>query len=148
MYDRSPYIPSGPREECLEGWPAITRAIRARAGQNSVTVIECYPGVFLDEVCHEISSAFPKAKLIRTADLFRPAAEIDQMLERWLGDDPVFGMMNSVEIEDFFHPSLLATARARCGIPNQPTIVIGTGASLVCPGPDLLVYADMARWEI
>ena len=148
MYDRSPYIPSGPREECLEGWPAITRAIRARAGQNSVTVIECYPGVFLDEVCHEISSAFPKAKLIRTADLFRPAAEIDQMLERWLGDDPVFGMMNQVEIEDFFHPSLLATARARCGIPNQPTIVIGTGASLVCPGPDLLVYADMARWEI
>ena len=27
-------------------------------------------------------------------------------------------------------------------------IVYGPGASLLCPEPDLLIYADMARWEI
>lgn len=148
MYDRFPYIPSGTREECLAGWPAITQAIRSHAGQRSAIVIECYPGVFLDELQHEISTGLPKAKLICTADLFRPSAEIDKMLERWLGDDPVFGMMNSIEIEDFFDPEQLITARARCAATTEPLIVIGAGASLVCPRPDLLIYADMARWEI
>ncbi|MGH9587785.1 MAG: class I mannose-6-phosphate isomerase [Acidobacteriaceae bacterium] len=148
MYDRFPYIPSGSREECHVGWAAIAQAIRSRVRQKSVVVIECYPGVFLDELQHEISSAFSKAKLICTADLFRPAPEVDKMLQRWLGDDPVFGMMNPVEIEDFFDADRLIAARARCATTTQPLIVIGTGASLVCPKSDLLIYADMARWEI
>lgn len=148
MYDRFPYIPSGSRQECLAGWSAITQAIRSRAVPKSVIVIECYPGVFLDELQNEIASSLPKAKLICTADLFRPFGAIDRMLERWLGDDPVFGMMNSVEIEDFFDPDSLVAARARCAATTEPLFIIGTGASLVCPKPDLLVYADMARWEI
>ncbi|MGB7189205.1 MAG: mannose-6-phosphate isomerase, partial [Acidobacteriaceae bacterium] len=149
QYDRFPQIPSGSREECLEGWPAITREIRARAANRSAIVIECYPGVFLDELAQALASAFPNVEILRTPDLFRPPAEIDPMLQPWLTDDPVFGIMNSIEIEDFFDPARLAEARARCtNTRQQPLIILGPGASLVCPQSGLLVYADLARWEI
>ncbi|MGD0731322.1 MAG: class I mannose-6-phosphate isomerase [Terracidiphilus sp.] len=66
-----------------------------------------------------------------------------------LGDDPVFGRMNSIEIADFFDPLKLADARQSCAAGrDEVVIVIGTGASLICPKPSFLVYADLARWEI
>lgn len=148
QYDRFPQIPSGSREECVEGWPAITREIRARAAARSAIIIECYPGVFLDELAQALASAFPNVEILRTPDLFRPPAAIDSMLQPWLTDDPVFGIMNSIEIEDFFDPARLAEARARCASASQLILILGPGASLVCPQPALLVYADLARWEI
>lgn len=153
QYDKFPFIPSGSREECITGWPAIVGEIRARAAQGSTIVIDCYPGVFLDEIANALAAAFPNAEILRTPGLFRPPAEIDQTLQPWLGDDPVFGMMNSVEIEDFFDPTRLAQARAqiqtrRAESSRQALIILGPGASIVCPSPALLVYADLARWEI
>ena len=58
MYDRFPFIPSGSREECLEGWPAIAGAIGSRRGARSV-VVECYPGVFVDELERAVRVALP-----------------------------------------------------------------------------------------
>ncbi|HKN20119.1 MAG TPA: class I mannose-6-phosphate isomerase [Terracidiphilus sp.] len=71
------------------------------------------------------------------------------MVSPVLGDDPVFGQMNSIEIADFFDPQKLAEAkRSSAAAPGEWVIVIGTGASLICPIPTLLAYADLARWEI
>jgi len=148
LYDRFPYVPSGSREECHAGWPTIIEAIQSRAGAGSVIVIECYPGVFLEELHRELVAGLRNAKILITTSLIRTVAEIDAMLEPLLGDDPVFGMMNSVEIEDFLDPARLAEAREGCQSNARTTIVLGPGASLVCPRPALLIYADMARWEI
>jgi mannose-6-phosphate isomerase class I len=148
LYDRFPYVPSGSREECHSGWPAIVQVIQSLAGANSVIVVECYPGTFLEELRRELAAGLPNANILLTTSLFRPVPEIDRMLETSLGDDPVFGMMNTIEIEDFFDPARLAEARARCQINGHTTVVLGPGASLICPQPTLLVYADMARWEI
>ncbi len=148
MYDRFPTIPSGVREECLVGWPEIAAAIQSRVGVRSVIAVECYPGTSLQEIHFELASALGRATFFCTPDLFQSAAAIDRMLLPLLGDDPVFGMMNSISIEDFFEASKLKEARARCADPQEPIVVIGPGASLVCPQPSLLVYADLARWEI
>jgi mannose-6-phosphate isomerase class I len=79
----------------------------------------------------------------------KSAAEIDRMLERYLGDDPVFGRMNDVAVADFLDPAALARTKESLQKPAPGiTLVIGTGASLVAPNPSLTVYADMARWEI
>ncbi len=148
MYDRFPFVPSGSREECLDGWAAIGHAIGERLGSSSVVAIECYPGVSLDEVCRKLGSELPRATFMLTPDCFRPASEIDSMLEPFLGDDPVFGLMNQIEIEQFFDPICLKAARQRFRESRDPIIVLGPGASLVCSEPAMLVYADMARWEI
>jgi len=148
LYDRFPFIPAGSHEECLAGWSRIGQAIRSRARSGAMIVVECYPGVFLEEMRRELSAAVPDAEFVYTPNLFRPAAEIDRMLEPDLGDDPVFGKMNSIEIDEFFDPERLAAARARDSRTSVATVVLGPGASLVCARPDFLVYADMARWEI
>ena len=148
MYDRFPYVPSGSREECHSGWPAIIQVIQSLAGTGSVIVVECYPGVLLEELHRELAAGLRDANILLTTNLFRPVAEIDRMLEPWLGEDPVFGMMNTVEIEDFFDPARLSEARRNCQHVAWPMVVLGPGASLICPQPALLVYADMARWEI
>jgi mannose-6-phosphate isomerase class I len=102
----------------------------------------------LEELRCELGAGLPNADILLTTELFRPVAEVDGMLDPCLGDDPVFGMMNTIEIEDFFDPARLAEARARCQINARTTVVLGPGASLICPQPALFVYADMARWEI
>src|ERR1700734_2711888 len=131
LYDKFPYIPSGSREECVLGWHEIIEAIRSRASSATVVVLECYPGVFLDEFRRELSAGMPQAALLCTTELFRPSGEIDKMLEPWLGDDPVFGMMNSVEVENFFDAEKLSAARAHCEQTREFTVVLGPGASLV-----------------
>jgi mannose-6-phosphate isomerase class I len=76
-------------------------------------------------------------------------SEIEPLVSSVLGDDPVFGRMNSLEIEDFFDSGKLTSAREKVRNWKQGLLVIvGTGASLLSEEPDLLVYADLARWEI
>ena len=148
MYDRFPYVAAGRRDECLANWTEIGHAIAARAGDCGLVVVECYPGAFEAEIERGLGEAIPGARFVRTAPLLREPAEIDTMLTLFLGDDPVFGMMNAVEIADFLHPAKLAEARREISSRNGIAIVLGTGASVVCPEADVLVYADMARWEL
>src|SRR5207249_3607082 len=62
-------------------------------------------------------------------------------------DDPVFGHLTQLQLEDFFEQEKLARLRAdaiqaRAGL----TLVYGVGASLIHPG-GVMLYADLARWE-
>jgi hypothetical protein len=111
--------------------------------------VECYPGAFERTIRQILGEGLLPAYQILTADLLKPAVEIDRMLLSVLGEDPVFGHMSAVALEDFFDPDKLAEARETVRNWKQgPLLIVGTGAALVSPEPDLLVYADMARWEI
>ncbi|MBS1806085.1 MAG: class I mannose-6-phosphate isomerase [Acidobacteria bacterium] len=146
LYDRHPYIPTGTASECITGWQKIVENLSR--GTSGVIVIECYPGVLLGEVTSAIQRQTPDATLMFTQHLFRSPTDIDGMVNPLLGDDPVFGLMNSIEIENFFESSRLKQAQEHCNKCDEPLIILGVGASLICPTPDLLVYADMARWEL
>jgi mannose-6-phosphate isomerase class I len=88
-------------------------------------------------------------EIIYTPDLLKPARSIDNMLADVLGDDPVFGRMNDIALGAFFDEAKLSQACDKVAKwQNGLLLVIGTGAALVAPKPDVLVYADMARWEI
>jgi mannose-6-phosphate isomerase class I len=147
LYDRFPFIPAGRAEECRTGWATIGRELAERCGGGRLA-LECYPGVHIQEVAEGIRPAFPNATFLFTHDLLRPAAEIVRMLDPVLGDDPVFGRMNSIEIADFFQPEKLRWAQSQWQSVGRTLVVIGVGASLVAPDPAVLVYADLARWEI
>jgi mannose-6-phosphate isomerase class I len=150
-YDKSPSIPvSSSASECWVGWPEIIERLRptTTAGPKIICV-ECYPGAFQRAIRKELEEGLRSSKTIYTPDLFKPADCIDSMLAGVLGDDPVFGRMNEIALQAFFDESKLAQARDQAASwLTGLLLVVGVGAALVCPRPNVLVYADMARWEI
>ena len=149
-YDKFPFVPvSSSSSTCHMGWSAIAGALQASIHTSRpVVCIECYPGAFTEQIDALVYLLRP-ASVIRTETLLKSAGCIDQMVEQFLGDDPVFGRMNGIQIEDYFDPVKSAAARADLQRAKTGfTLVIGTGAALVAPEADVLVFADMARWEI
>jgi len=56
--------------------------------------------------------------------------------------------MNNYQLEEFLDPAKLEAAREKVRAATGLVLVIGTGATLAAQDWDLLVYCDMARWEI
>jgi mannose-6-phosphate isomerase class I len=151
MYDKHPYIfVSDDEGQCLLGWKAIGNAMReALDGQNQIVCIECYPGVLEEEVRAALTKQLNPSRVISTKDLFLAAEELNNRVAPLLTEDPIFGVMNNLEIEDFFDPEKLSQVRAELSDANEKLILIfGTGAVELAPHYDLLIYADLARWEI
>lgn len=144
MYDRYPTIYGGMAIECAIGWNNIGNILAARPGSICV---ECYPGVFLAEVEEAFRAALPEARILRSADVFLDEETLQGKYVSLLTDDPVFGVMNGAELRDFLDDERLAKAQAEARS-GGTVVIIGTGASLICPNADTLVYADMARWEL
>lgn len=144
MYDRFPTIASGERDECYAGWEEIAAALGELRGTGCV---ECYPGAFLDEIERGLCSAMPGLRIIRSDDAFLDPKALEDKYAGLLTDDPVFGLMNTTELRDFFDEEKLAAAQ-RDAASEGPVLVLGTGASIICPNADVLIYADMARWEL
>ena len=136
--------------ESWEGWPKILERLEAFAAAEQCTIsFECYPGVFEKALISTLVEGLRPSGLIVTSNLLKNPSEIELLVSSVLGDDPVFGRMNGLEVEDFFDDAKLAGAREQVKNWRQGLLVIvGTGASLLSAGPHLLVYADMARWEI
>jgi mannose-6-phosphate isomerase class I len=155
-YDKFPCVPvAAEADACQAGWAAITDRLRAAlptplvAGQPLVLAVECYPGIDLAQVQRELVAALQPALVLVADHLYYPAAEIDRLVAGPLTDDPVFGRLNGLTVADFLDPQRLHHAQAAlAAAAGQLVLVLGTGATLVCPVPTVLVYADLARWEI
>jgi hypothetical protein len=150
-YDKHPLIRvDADGQVCADGWDEVVTRLRGRLRPGRFLLcVECYPGSPADEVTTRLRSALTPSLCIRTEELFRPEDEIRQLLDPHLGSDPVFGRMNTVEIEDFFEPRLISARRDEVkSFADGLILLVGPGASLLSDGADLLVYAEMARWNI
>src|SRR5579863_5917590 len=150
-YEKFPtFTVSRCRSESWEGWPNILERLKALVASEPCTIsFECYPGVFEKALIGTLAEGLRPSGLIVTSELLKSPSEIEPLVSSVLGDDPVFGRMNSLEIEDFFDTGKLAKARHQVKNWKEGLLVIvGTGASLISEEPNLLVYADLARWEI
>lgn len=145
-YDKRPSVAIA--GEAVAGWPAVIDQLRHGIEEKGARVVtaEYYPDVLTPEVDQALISGLEPDRVVRACDLLKDLAEIDAMVEPWLGEDPVFGRLAPLLIDDFLDPGRLADARRVVADEPGLTLVLGTGASLVHPG-DLLVYADIARWE-
>jgi mannose-6-phosphate isomerase class I len=165
MYDRFPCVElaHAAPETCVVGWTAIGERLRSHAsharpkarvaGRDSdsatIVCVECYPGVFVDDVTRALTSVLAPALVVRAEDCYLPPTEVDRRLARCLTEDPVFGKMNDLTIDDFLAPEALAAARASiAAVTSGMVLVLGTGAVLIAPKADVLVLSDLARWEI
>ena len=151
-YDKFPAILAPESEETAwRGWDEIVACWRADCERDArpVVAVECYPGVFHDEIADAVKARWPGAQLIDMHQALLPEERISELVAPFTGDDdPIFGYMSNLTLDRFFQPDALEAVRARAGAATTPLILLGPGAFLAAPRAALFVFADMPRWEI
>ena len=153
-YDKTPAVhilSDGTEKGTYEGKNEIKEIISKRIKQSqrkkNVIAVDCYPGVDTDGV-YELLSSFDFQKVIKSEDCAKDIKEINGMIERNLTDDRVFGVMSCHKLIEFFETEKIRNVITEIGeIKDGNILVYGVGASLLYE-PDILVYCDLARWEI
>jgi len=151
-YDKWPVIKlKRVQHECLAGWEAIGKHLLEQLNKiptnKKVISFECYQGVIDKEIIPVLQHKL-KGTWLFSKDYMLSENEIDSLVYPDVTDDEVFGYMTRLTIKDFFDASKLKDAKRLIEENERTVIVYGCGASLLYPEPDLLIYADMARWEI
>lgn len=142
--------PCGSTPSCLSEWGEI---LHKAAGslittrKKKILTIECYTGVFEDEILSAIQEHLPSATVYKSSEAYHTEEKIDELVAPYNGgDDPIFGYMTGLQIEEYFDPEKLISLRNKLADETGLVVVIGTGATIINSG-DTLVYADMPRWE-
>lgn len=150
-YDKLPTISiDSPEESTWEGWHAIAQRISgAISGGATRFAIECYPGVFEDEIVQSLEPVLRHAFLARTSSIWKDPEDIEHLVARDLSDDPVFGRMNGLTIADFADGARREARLVELWNHDRKVVfTIGTGTALLMPEPQVLIYADLPRWKI
>ena len=150
-YDKHPCISvPGFEGNGTRGWTAIgDRLLRRVAGRDRVVIaVECYPGVKHEEILPALRDGLRADHVHEILEeAFLPQEEVDRLVAPYLGgDDPIFGYMTRLELAEFLDPARVAALRQAVARATGVILVYGPGALLCCE-PDLVVYADMPRWE-
>jgi mannose-6-phosphate isomerase class I len=152
-YEKFPAIAvPGDAHACVVGWDAIAGrlggAVAARRTRTTVLVVECYPGVHEGELLRELARRLQPALALRAADAMLPPARVDALAAPFLGgDDPVFGFLSGLTLPQFFAPEKSQELRQTIeAVREGLVLLVGCGARVIASG-DILVYADLARWE-
>ena len=151
-YDKFPVveIPDG-GEQAWRGWPEICCEVFSAidAASTPVLAIECYPGVFQEEIGEALRAVCPDIQLIDMRDALLSEKEIAQLIAPFSGgDDPIFGFTSNLTLRSFFEPHRLKEIYEQASSASSPLVLLGPGAFLSAPHSALYVYADLPRWEI
>lgn len=149
-YDRHPFVPAtGGDAACFVGWDAIADRLYRQTAQRARTilVVDCYTGVDVDEVRQALSQRLKPDLIVDSRDAFLPPDRIDCLVSPFLGgEDPIFGFLCGLEMEQFLDDEKVKSLRNRIETAHGLVLVVGEAASALHQG-DILVYADMPRWE-
>lgn len=131
----------------IQGWENICSLLEEHLKAYPVLAVDFYTGVYEEEVINELHRLSP-ALFIDTRDLMKPESEIKAMTARFMTDDVLFGYVTNITLNDYFDQDKLKKAREEVIATKGKVVVVGSGAAMVVPAKAVLVYADMARWEI
>lgn len=138
--------------ESWKGWKDIISSLSEAVDdvlarqESCLLAVDTYPGVD-DEELMPAFSALPAQVFVDMREALCPKEEFHSRIQAFLTDDRVFGHMYFGDLSDFQEPEKIEEMRERLGRANGLKIVYGFGASALAQ-PDILVYADMARWEL
>lgn len=117
--------------------------------KKNIVVIECYPGVLIAPFIDALKAEISDITFIDASSAMKQEKEITKMVFPFVTNDPVFGYITSLSLKDFFEDgSLQNSAKEIESISKGVICIYGTGASLFPVEHDVLIYADMPRWEI
>lgn len=154
-FNKRPYVVvKGEDDDCVSGWEAaglkIQQALEKKASKpGSVVVVETYQGVYYNDLKAQLQNILDPELLLDTAALFHDETAIRSMTQPDVTDDRIFGYLSRLRMSDFMDPVKTRDAGQQLSNCKKGLVLVfGYGASLVVEDPDLLIYADMARWEI
>jgi mannose-6-phosphate isomerase class I len=149
-YDKFPLLRVPTTGRCAwQGWDSILEYIRGLVSKGAKTIaIECYPGVIGSDLSQAFSGAFSSAHVALVENCYKSTREIEAMTSAELTKDPVFGRISKLVIDDFADQARLSYLRQQVSKSGALTFIVGTGTSLLKPNPDVLILADLPRWEI
>jgi mannose-6-phosphate isomerase class I len=132
----------------FSGYDSIVRELKSKIEGHDkfVLVLETYTQVRTGEILEGLKPLKP-AKLFNAEKCTISDKKYRQLIERFVTDDRVFGVMNTLRLEDVYIPERVEKMREQIESAQGLVIVYGVGASLVTRG-DLLIYCDISRWEI
>jgi mannose-6-phosphate isomerase class I len=146
QYDKLPatFIEDG---LLIRGWENILKEIILKTN-NNVICIECYSGIYYEEVMSRFQK-IPHVLFIDSSKRFKTENEILQLTKNFIKEDILFGYLGNLSMTDYFDNTNLKEIRKEIesAKKNGNIILFGYGSSLITE-PDLLIYADMPRWEI
>ena len=140
-YDRRPRVNAGDAGSCDVGWEAIAQRLRG----VRIVVVETYPGV-RDADMAQLAHALGAGTVVDAAAMLLPPDVVDDVTRRWVTDDPVFGRITELVLDDLIDGGARDGLRARIAGADGRVLVHGVGASMLVDSGGL-VYADMPRWE-
>lgn len=143
-YDKKPFTEI--KGSVLLGWDEIRKKISEEMINRRILAVDCYVGVYEDEFLRELS-LLPNVRIVNVRDLYKTENEIIRMTSRSMTTDVLFGYMSNLALQDYFDDEKVDTFKKEIEDYNGSVIIIGTGASCILQN-DLLIFADMARWEI
>jgi len=152
-YDKYPCVKiTDNDQDCLEGWESIGAHLKKLLNEKDdlcrVLTVETYQGVLLDDVLRHLTQVITPELVIDSRRILVPENQINRITERFITDDPVFGFMSDLEMSDLIDHDKCRACQGKIDlIKDGIVLVYGPGASFVHNG-DILIYADMARWEI
>lgn len=147
-YDKYPETKiRGFDNEAFSGYKDIIYVLQKEMNNKRVLVVDCYPGVYDDEVLPAIKEGLQIGLIINTYDIFYDGTKLTELMASHLTDDRVRGIMYYGTIMDFIDKEKLLMMQQKVDGYEGKVLVYGFGAALVTKG-DVFVYADMARWEI
>lgn len=115
--------------------------------KNIVLAIETYPGVNHAELeTYLFPLLFPN-KTIPTDEYAYSVGEVQEKIKDTITEDRVLGVLSQYRIEQFFHEESIEKAKKEIKDTVGLIIVYGIGTT-VLSDPDIIVYADLPRWEI
>lgn len=152
-YDKYPVVPVPGNPTAWTGWTDIMAEIKQKLNtigkDKKVLVVECYQGVCDEEVETAFRQAFGSALFINASAAMLTEKQINEKLKDDITDDEIFGYMTRYNMDCYFDPDKVETVRDQMATANEELVIVyGTGAAYVQPMYDVLVYVDMARWEI
>lgn len=152
-FNNSPHVEIKGNFPVFQGWQSICNNILSDIKQMDRKVktiaVDYYQGVLEESVTKELTDGITPDVVIDTRSLMFSEDYIKEMVYPDVTDDRIFGYMTRLSIENFFDPAKVENARKVIAGTNEGIIlIVGSGAAYVCPDQDILVYADMARWEI
>lgn len=133
-------------------YDAIVKEIKQVVTKKDINVItiENYPTVDENELFTHLVKPLSTEWVINSDDVFISDTIFNEMIEENLTDDRVFGVMSHHHVADFIDQDKLKNIQEvikEAISRNEKVVIYGVGASLVY-SPELLIYADLSRWEI